>query len=86
MNQSETIFTKVLMFPGNVNCRFYDKPSYNIPVTLEDNLSTAIKSLRKARRENKAGIPNQEYLKWCEKNLKEAIALCRKTERKSCPA
>lgn len=67
MNQSETVFTKVLLFPGNVNCRYYDKPSYNIEVTLESNLQTAIKSIRQARRDRAAGVPNQEYLKWCKK-------------------
>lgn len=86
MNQSETVFTKVLLFPGNVNCRYYDKPSYNIEVTLESNLQTAIKSIRQARRDRAAGVPNQEYLKWCKKNLAKAIKLCRETERKSCLA
>lgn len=86
MKQSETVFTKVLMFPGNVNCHFYDTPKYNIEITLESNLNTAIKSIRQARKDRANGVPNQEYLNWCKKNLKEAIKLCRETERKSCHA
>lgn len=81
MQQSKTVFKEILMFAGNRNCYVYDKSNYNIRVTLEENLSTAIKSLRKARAENRAGVPNQEYINWCKKNLKKAIKLCRETER-----
>lgn len=81
MNGRSTIFKEALFFPDNTSCRYYDKPSYNVEVTLEENLSCAIKQLRAARRENRAGVKNKPYLKWCERNLKKAIKLCRQTER-----
>lgn len=78
--QPATKYDTVLMFAQNTNCRFYDEPKYSVPVTLEDNLRSAISFLRSARRDSRKGVPNQEYLRYCKKNLREAIALIRNAE------
>lgn len=79
---AETIYKTVLMFAENTACRYYGKPRHTIEVTLEENLGAAIKSLRSALKNRREGVPNQEYLRWCRKNLKVAIKLVRNAELK----
>ncbi len=76
----DTRYKTVLVFGGNTNCRFYDTPTYQIEVTLEQNISSARKMLRSAISDNRQGIPNSEYLKWCLKNYKKAKELIRNAE------
>lgn len=79
---SNTKYKTVLMFAETPNCRYYDKPRHTIEVTLEENLKTAIGSLQSALKNKREGLQNQEYVRWCKRNLKKAIKLIRKAELK----